>query len=464
MLKGTTKIELTDVKTGKKQTMEKHNMITSAIEQLFQPVLGHLTSETTLHSYLPAYKTILGGLLLFDDNIPENVNQIFAPVNVGMTGAAGYNLTNSDGSTYRGNYNINESHYDSANKRMTFVYDFSTAQANGMIASVCLSHLNAGYGIYRCDRQYNFYGTESCFTKPKTFLKNQKDKMVDFVIGENNEYLFCLDITNDAGYYFALSDASNIRITKRRLGLHNISLLGPDLNLLDTYLCQPLATATKNKVCYNFDDKDNALYIISANSSSVAVNNSFLITKIAFGTWAVTQYTIPNTADGAFNSDKNYAYVHDGYCYIFSNTTPYCCYKIQISNPVNIVKLDGTMGSYIYTPLFAHDGRVYFGQHRSSYSTDEGGTYIANSQTNKLERCGNRHLYLFEASYHYTACWTPIKGNPLIYYVSNGDVSSSYYPQFVYLCSYLATINNLTEPVEKTADKTMKITYIIEEV
>jgi len=31
------------------------------------------------------------------------------------------------------------------------------------------------------------------------------------------------------------------------------------------------------------------------------------------------------------------------------------------------------------------------------------------------------------------------------------------------MCNYLATINNLSEPVTKTADKTMKITYILQE-
>lgn len=31
------------------------------------------------------------------------------------------------------------------------------------------------------------------------------------------------------------------------------------------------------------------------------------------------------------------------------------------------------------------------------------------------------------------------------------------------MCNYLATINNLDMPVTKTADKTMKITYILQE-
>ena len=31
------------------------------------------------------------------------------------------------------------------------------------------------------------------------------------------------------------------------------------------------------------------------------------------------------------------------------------------------------------------------------------------------------------------------------------------------MCNYLATINNLDAPITKTADKTMKITYILQE-
>ena len=48
MLKGTTIIEMTDVHTGKKEVVEKHNMITNAVSNLFQPSLGHLTSGGTL--------------------------------------------------------------------------------------------------------------------------------------------------------------------------------------------------------------------------------------------------------------------------------------------------------------------------------------------------------------------------------------------------------------------------------
>ena len=59
-----------------------------------------------------------------------------------------------------------------------------------------------------------------------------------------------------------------------------------------------------------------------------------------------------------------------------------------------------------------------------------------------------------------TPSFTPVRNHPMLYYLSTGSYSN----MFCYLCDYLATINNLTEAVVKTADKTMKITYIIEEV
>ena len=47
----------------------------------------------------------------------------------------------------------------------------------------------------------------------------------------------------------------------------------------------------------------------------------------------------------------------------------------------------------------------------------------------------------------------------------SSNTSTVYYYQGVFLQShYLATINNLENPIEKTDDKTMKITYVLTEV
>ena len=47
MLKGTTRIELTDVHSGEKQIIEKHNMVTNALQELFSPVGMCKTASTS---------------------------------------------------------------------------------------------------------------------------------------------------------------------------------------------------------------------------------------------------------------------------------------------------------------------------------------------------------------------------------------------------------------------------------
>lgn len=48
----------------------------------------------------------------------------------------------------------------------------------------------------------------------------------------------------------------------------------------------------------------------------------------------------------------------------------------------------------------------------------------------------------------------------MMYYLSCGNYTT---PGFIMIANYLATFNNLSEPVTKTVDKTMKVTYIIQE-
>ena len=53
----------------------------------------------------------------------------------------------------------------------------------------------------------------------------------------------------------------------------------------------------------------------------------------------------------------------------------------------------------------------------------------------------------------------PVIGYLLTYYLTCGSGVGT----FAIRTDYLATINNLSSPVVKTADKTMKVTYILQE-
>lgn len=63
---------------------------------------------------------------------------------------------------------------------------------------------------------------------------------------------------------------------------------------------------------------------------------------------------------------------------------------------------------------------------------------------------------LYDSANH---TYVPVVGFLLMYYLSNGTSNGT----FAVRTDYLATINNLNTPVLKTADKTMKVTYTLQE-
>ena len=101
-------------------------------------------------------------------------------------------------------------------------------------------------------------------------------------------------------------------------------------------------------------------------------------------------------------------------------------------------------------PIFGINDRIY-------YEANDDQLRIINGHSNTvlspeaIRVCGAN-------SYQYS--YTPVRNDRSLYYVSAG--STTYYG-FALMTNYLATINNLAEPVTKTADKTMKVTYIIQE-
>lgn len=109
MLKGTMKIELTDVKTGQTETVIEHNMVTNALANIFKP-LGLVKDPSRMYeSFAPYYQKLLGGLLLFDSNIEENANMLYSPAEAQLVGSAVYGQQNNTTGKVRGSFNLTES-------------------------------------------------------------------------------------------------------------------------------------------------------------------------------------------------------------------------------------------------------------------------------------------------------------------------------------------------------------------
>ena len=95
MLKGRTRIELRDVRTGRTQAVEEENMVTNALQYVFNP-LGYVKAGDPMFTsaYVDYFKTLTGGLLLLGDTVPENADTVILPRDTPVTGCAVYDQQN----------------------------------------------------------------------------------------------------------------------------------------------------------------------------------------------------------------------------------------------------------------------------------------------------------------------------------------------------------------------------------
>lgn len=143
-LHGHMKLELTG--TREKLVVEHDNNMTDALEKLFDNKGIWMNTYNLLNDMSPTVEKALGGILLADKTIPDG--NLYIPAGTEVTACAAYNVANSDEVLTMGSYNQQESALDAANKKMTYVYDWTTNQGNGTVAAACLTHVNAGYAGY----------------------------------------------------------------------------------------------------------------------------------------------------------------------------------------------------------------------------------------------------------------------------------------------------------------------------
>jgi hypothetical protein len=486
MLKGTTKIELTDVNTGETQVIEKHNAITGASQELFNPTLGHLTIESSLTSRLPAHTNLLGGLLLFDSKIEGDPLPLYAPEDVKLVGCARYGSQNGS-SKYFGNYNGAESVFDTENKTAKLVYDFRTSEANGTINSICLTSLNGGYGVYASDfaLKNSVRLASSIYATPTTkLIRSSRDRTTGIYNTGEAEHLFAVDIDNDVAHYFKVTDNTTIVMLKRRLGLKQYSIFGNNADIVGdpVTITVPIGINTvSNRNAYNFDVDTGALYIVSAapsaQSASIAANANFTVTKIGLNDTSATQKPLTNTHTSAILPTTAYVYKNRVFLPVTAYSSTINGKSASNYNIVSFSLNDGSMASHgvvngpssyggIPKSMYAADGRLYWQGYYDSTS-GIGGLRVTNVVESSVDtnttQCGVDIIghNLSGSTYYPDAC-VPVLNHPMLFYLSNVNGSGS--EGFYFMSHYLGTINNLASPIVKEDTQTMKITYTIQEV
>ncbi len=455
VVKGHTAIELTDVNTGEVETYEHDNMVTNAIGDAFgcnpfgmlyraveQTITG---TDIVLDAYLlPICPKGTAGILLFSESLEEDKDNTY-PSSGNLPFAWASNDVNSSTDLARGSYNATESARLSNGYK--YVWDFTTSQGNGTIAALALTNPLGGRG-----GMGNINSDDGVFK----LIKTSQYAMSDY---SERWYFYCIvELNIEENYAISLS-YSNAKVWIRKL-----HVAATELGLLDGMdeggyriqeedMLEPSVFSFSGSNGTFLDGGDGYWYGLrnTANSSGTATVYWIRISKsdhsFTEGTWTFASTFLAvlgtqnySTSQYSITCQRNCC-IRGGYLYALRYNRP-GVYKISLSNTADITYIEfpaaGASSSISNCYLQVVNG-IIFG---TNFMILEDDTAVETKGTNS--RLGSITTPAFRYK-NYLVGWSP--SDRCLFMIM----------------PYLATINNLEHAVEKTADKTMKVTYTLTE-
>ena len=484
MIKGHTKIELTDVNTGKKEVVEHDNMITNAVYDLCNPPYPLFPSELqvpAINYSKPLIESLFGGIMLWEDALNDDADDYVFPHGVGCTGYA-CDKANSGVNNMMGTYNASESGYQSDGSHKK-VWDFTTNQANGTIASLSLVPSmtgNMGWGV----TEYDSSLVEKKTGYKATGIYDYENKLYysDSVLYVKDGYVYTIKQYN---LYYD-SNYQNLHISRNgcKLIIQKYLIPSKHISLFSNYnylkfveefevqLPSDFAASISTSSSYYYgmrmyDDRSESINLIMTDMNVINSGGTIKLCRINISDYTSSTYDISLPVSVVLTRIEAYNQGYDLYTSISGNklvVTEYSANNIaiiDISGSSNVKEIACPVDRYSFVISDIQNGYLYL----------------------CLKRYGN---FSYEYIYLLDVDSAEIK-RLTVYGMSNSTSSGDNYPLFNrmnmgvkvvgskihnlenklgYMYPFyhiMLTKNNLESPVTKTADKTMKITYTITE-
>lgn len=423
---------LTDKDTGRVvEQIEEHNMVTNALNSIFSlpPVMAFYQDNRRLfNGYLPMYKNLLKGLVLFGDTIPENAYDYMLGGKYSVLGTAGDEYSGSD--AMRGSFNSNQSCEIENGYR--FVWDFAPEKAVGTIKSLSLTHRYLGNR-----GNLALAGADSYYMIQPSDLSNSNNYSIYILSGAGN---FFLQKGNTTFYSYSIS-SSVITVRKYRMtDPQGLKICDVPMGVLESETAISLTfSPTSSYSQFFFDPKSEKLYAINFSYKTVDKVDYFKVRYTAINPETCekeveTDYIL---TDAPYNSNGKIA-IYDGKMYLS-----------DLSNNINVCSLSGVLERTINTGV----SNLY------AFTTLDGKLGI----DCRFASSGRRSIYIFDEpktqmmqTYNiYKPIATDIVKYPYCLVSYDGRV------YVMFRTDYLATINNLTTPLEKTDQHALQVRYEI---
>ena len=436
LFKGHVKIELSDG-----QKVEGDNMVTNALNQFFKN--GGMTNPSALYASNirtnPLYY-LLGGVMCLDTALTQDADLVRVPPGVHMTANGARDVSNNGNPTELGTYNTIESGMQ-PDGSLKMVWDWPTSGGNGTIASICLSSMYGGMlGVG------NKVSNTSKTNAVNPSIYNSAIGLAGYSgvpVGIKDNVLYCVQ-----SFY----NVSEWTVNKYAMPYTQIDVRDSiNARLLETITVQ-IPAEIRNLVnrsggagmaeSYFFKNNTAVIYIGHKDSRGDYPTTAFsdeypaYIIKYDLSTGTVTAQVLNTTNTGIsyplVNQYSFYYGASDEYAIIGNNC-------VNLSNLADVRTIENLPATQRLAT--------------SSYY----GLEVITSKT-FLSSAGNYYIETETPSGYPVNEYSRIDGrgalsdNPLLLY--SGDYLKRD-PR------YIATIFNLSSPIIKTADKTMKVTYVI---
>lgn len=492
MLKGHTKIELTNVNTGEVKVVEDDNLVTNAMAKMFEEMpycRYRLDCENPFNSSLPFIDRFCGGILLFKDPIEEDPDNWMLPAGNRMTGNGRINYASPNDVPEFGAFNGEESYWNEETGERKYVYDFATSKANGTISCVALTNfLNGYWGLgnssgkresmsvekvnYSNTDLANSYFWGSHYAFPNYF--SLSTGMTDPISGkilfadydEGCIYIFSnYALCYDSSYSTYHVKYGNLKVSKVEFPFRSFNPMfkfgyertNRIVKQIDIPVPSEISSMNTSYTPYcDICRADDAVYILFPNNyGSIPANANIYVWKIGYDLETSELITVKNTTGTSLYIGNNYcgayqsSYIEDGYLICSSGNGR--MFKIKLSDPTDVTELENLTG-WTSTSYLMKMGNTLIARNSREYSA------VVDLNDNKVYPVNGSWNFGYNDYYRYTLI--PIRGkdNFLIKALDNSMSSSTH---ILYNSSFLSTINNLPEPVVKTSDLSMKITYTL---
>lgn len=435
-LKGITEITIKNAETGEVISHTKdENMVTEAVKDILE---SNYNGQLDYGSVLPLAINLFGGVLCFRNSLEENSSKYWIPTStaneiIAHAGQTTYESAAAD--TKRGLPNSNLT--KSGTNQYTLAWDFPVTQGNGNISAVALTSKQFG--------DFAFYGKTAYTPYINSPLINfGGDNLTNPIIyDEPNKTSYCIAV----GYQDITVKVTPNSSIHRRLGLGTRRFFGNTEESVtwSAQLNRPMAGCS---IYYN--SANNEVHLLNASGSTIYREIVNLTTKaVTSSNMTVTGASLANW-NGNRGINFNIHLTENGYMY-FPSTNTKTLYRIKYSNPSDVtecinvddidinrdVGLDHiSFGNVVFaTNLIAEGNKFYQTVQRTiDYTTYCNSPFVVGEDT-PVRPLSAKYVYDNNRKFS-TDIFTP----------------------------YLATINNLQTPVQKTPSQTMHITYTLIEL